>query len=99
MNSCFASLHEGSSLADEIHLSTAGADNVEQATSIVSIVWKKGPGLLCLIAATALRGVEVVVNVCVPSPSQQRRRQRLGSELDNRDSCRISSTANARLEI
>jgi hypothetical protein len=100
MNSCFDSLHEGSSLADEVHLSAPGADNVEQATYIISIVWKKGPGLVCLIVATALRGVEVVVNACVPSPSQQRRRQQLGSELDTRNTRKISnSTANARLEI
>jgi hypothetical protein len=70
-NSCYASLYDGEALADK-NLSAQTGMTAEQAAFAIIFDWRKGPGLVCLIVATVLRGIELAVNAVMPIPTRER---------------------------
>jgi len=62
---CFFSFYEG-----EVYFDANGTEvsSADQAEVQVLVEWTPGNGLICIILATALMGIDIIVNLMVPTP-------------------------------
>jgi hypothetical protein len=71
-NQCFESFYDGNIYFDA---NLTALDDDTGAVYLANFDWKAGNGLICLFVATAIKVVDILANVLVPTPTITRNRK------------------------
>jgi hypothetical protein len=73
-NNCFDKFYDGTVIFDENRTVVDDPDS-DKAFASVDFSWTGGAGLTCLVVATVIKIVDILVHVALPSPSITRNRE------------------------